>query len=323
MLQVRLTQQGELVKIRPINDLPEQRRSAGGSRRAITKFSKRSRKNMLERFAIIDKEKSGGATFITLTYASNMQDEELSFSHLRKFLKRLNYASETLDVVRGEKMFFAWKKEYQDRGAIHWHIMAFGLKWMDKDWLAYTWSDVIGETMPMLCSDGSVHDCPVFTRVEYCRSPRKAWYYMSKYMAKPVECRELDNSEAKTAWETIDGTPEPIPQIGVGYTRYDDSERSGFNIGTNLAKVGRFWGWEGRKNIPYASKEVAYVTCSWKEYIRFRRDLSNLFDHLRQTLIRDSVKMFWFYDFLSPYDILIAGINGTAVSKCIQWEKVK
>lgn len=306
MLQVRITQQGELVKIRPIFDRTEFSKKFGrGLRGQITKFTKRSRKNMLERFAIIDKEKSGGATFITLTYASNMTDDTEAFLHLRKFLKRLKYAAEAssinsseLALVRGEKMFFAWKKEYQDRGAIHFHIMAFGLKWLDKDWLAYTWSDVIEEGVPLYCSDGSSYECPVFTRVEFCRDPRKVWYYMSKYMAKT-------DSESETG--------------------ASEGENGGFNIGSNLAETkspGRFWGWEDRKNIPYADKEVSYVTLTWKEYIRFRRDLSNLFDFLRQTMLIDSVKMFWFFDFLSPLDMLLASIEGRRVSDCVQWDKI-
>lgn len=305
MLRVRISQQGELVKIRPIFDRTEFSKKFGrGLRGQITRFTQRSRKNMLERFAIIDKEKAGGATFITLTYASNMQDEELAFSHLRKFLKRLKYtaeismsASSDISVVRGDNMFFCWKKEYQDRGAIHWHVMAFGLKWIDKDWLAYTWSDVISESMPMMCSDGEKMDCPVFTRVDYCRSPRKAWYYMGKYMAKTVDEKNTPETE----------------------------DLSGFNIGSNLAepkKVMRFWGWEDRKNIPYASQELSYVTCTWAEYIRFRRDLSGLFDFLRKTMLIDSVKMFWFFDFLAPIDMLLASIAGTPISKCVQMDKI-
>lgn len=318
MLQVRISQQGELVKIRPIFERTEYAKLFGrGLRGKIEKFTKRSRKNMLERFSIIDKEKAGGATFITLTYASNMQNEELTFSHLRNFLKRLNYAAATpqgdYSVVRGENMFFCWRKEYQERGAIHWHIMAFGLRWLDKDWLAYTWSDVIGENVTMLCSDGSTESVPVFTRVEYCRNTRKVWYYMSKYMAK-------ESGEKESA---------------------DGEGNSGFNIGSNLAKptsdqnsqdhpyssssqkITRFWGWENRKNIPYASKEVSYIECSWAEYIRFRRDLSGLFDFLRQTRLMDNVKMFWFFDFLSPLDMFLASIAGQKISDCIQWEKIR
>lgn len=318
MLQVRLSQQGELVKFRPLFEVTEYAKNYGrGLRSQITKFTKRSRKNMLERFAIIDKKRAGGATFITLTYASNMQDESLSFSHLRNFLKRLKYEASISEnkntdreVVRGSKMFFCWKKEYQDRGAIHWHIMAFGLKWLDKDWLAHTWSSVIGENMPLQCSDGGVYDCPVFTRVEYCRSVKKAWYYMSKYMAKEV------NAKQEEKVETIESEPPMV--IGVGFTRFD----SGFNIGSNLAKVGRFWGWEDRKNIPYANNEVAYINCTWEEYKRFRRDLSNLYDFLRQTLLVDSVKLFWFYDFLAPLDMFLASIDGRKVSDCIQWDKI-
>lgn len=304
MLQVRLSQQGELVKIRPIFKRTEFGKKFGrGLRGQITKFSARSRKTMLERFAIIDKEKAGGATFITLTYVTNMRDEEQSFSHLRSFLKRLRYAAEIGSqggdesrLVKGEKMFFCWKKEYQDRGAIHWHVMAFGLKWADKDWLAHTWAQITGETMPLWGSDGEKIEVPPFTRIEYCRSVRKAWYYMGKYMAKSV-------SEPDQAQE---------PNL----------ER-GFNIGSNLAKVGRYWGWENRKNIPYAEKEVTYVTCTWAEYQRFRWDLSNIFEYLRKTLLMDSVKMFWFWDFLSPREMFQAALDGARVSSVIQWDKVR
>lgn len=279
-----------------LNRAEFKRRHGRGDRQAITRFSPRSRKNMLERFATIDKEKSGGATFVTLTYASNMQDDQKAYAHLRNFLRRVDYeiakngTSAEWKPVKGNRAFYCWRKEDQARGAIHFHLMMFGIKWLDKDWLAHTWSEIIQEHQILCCSDGSEYESPVMTRVEFCRSVRKTWYYLAKYLAK----KEVNDDVGR------------------------DPGNSGENVDLTSAQIrrnrGRFWGWENRKFIPYAEKTVAYIVTSWAELRRFRWDMRTIEEWTWKVSLTDTLKLFWFFPEVDVVELYMRSQEGRRIS---------
>jgi len=271
--EIIITHQGELVKIRPrVSHEIFQRILGRGDREAIHEFSTRSRKNLLERFAIIDREVARNATFITLTYVSNMQDFGAAKEHVHLFYRKL--------LRLYPEIYGVWKLEQQERGAIHFHLMVWNLPFINREFLSYTWGETINEWDYAQCSDGEMEAMPPFTRVEYCKNRRKAWYYVSKYIGK-------------------------VEKAAPG-------EDSGFNIGTNLV-TGRFWGWFNRKAIPYAMEVRALVETTWKAYQRFRWDIGYYLPHTRVCHLAHTVKVFWFETIIDPITMLMNGMEGKRV----------
>lgn len=78
------------------------------------------------------KKRSGSSfppTFLTLTFTENVQDFDYANREFSKFMQRLNY------FVYGEKcakLAYIGVPEFQERGAIHYHILFFNLPYVDK-----------------------------------------------------------------------------------------------------------------------------------------------------------------------------------------------
>lgn len=130
------------------------------TRGKIYEFSRKSRSRLIEKAARL--RAASGGVFITLTYRENMQDAALAKTHLDKVLRWLKY----------HKPFgaFIWRMEYQKRGAIHFHILALNVHFVDAEELTVYWQ--------VLTADDSYPD------VKAIRSQRRVLYYVSKYLAK-------------------------------------------------------------------------------------------------------------------------------------------
>lgn len=129
-------------------------------RRQIADFSRKSRLRLLKLVSRLEKNASG--IFLTFTYRANMQDHSQAKYHLDLLLRWLKY--------NYQEGAFLWRMEYQKRGAIHFHIIAFNLKHIDIDAVTTYWQE--------LTLDDSYPD------VETIHNRRKALYYVSKYVAK-------------------------------------------------------------------------------------------------------------------------------------------
>lgn len=295
-MKLTISQQGELVKISPrVKRAIFKHHGDRGNREVTTRFTKRSRKNLLDKFAIIDKNKAKNATFVTLTYAKNMQNHKRALRDIRAFLKRVDYEYPQHNI------FACWKKELQDRGAIHFHVMFWNLPFLAKELVSLWWGEITGDYTEMKCSDGTTHHEPPFTRIEYCKNRRKAWYYVSKYLGKMDDKHDSDKQE----------------------------DASGFNIGSNLAKdqfepqqkysTGRWWGWHNRKNIPLAENVTVEIELTWAEYRRYRWDLMQLAPHTKQTHMSHRVKLYWFFDDICLVQTLLRGMMG---ERALMWERI-
>ncbi|MBI6042190.1 rolling circle replication-associated protein [Clostridium perfringens] len=64
---------------------------------------------------LVESNKEKFKSFITLTYAENMQNLEESLKHLKAFLRKLR--NDNKDLV------YIYVIEYQSRGAIHYHLL--------------------------------------------------------------------------------------------------------------------------------------------------------------------------------------------------------
>lgn len=145
----------------------------GGRRGKVRSFSSAARRRMLYTVA-----QCGGAVpiFITLTYGREWPDDPTTLNkHVDLFWKRLVYSHD-----RGGELAMIWKKEWQRRGAPHFHGLLYladgSSPWVCKDWIAINWAQVTGDVSEAHVASG--------TRVEALRSSNGGKYYCAKYMGK-------------------------------------------------------------------------------------------------------------------------------------------
>lgn len=102
------------------------------------------------------------SSFLTLTYAENMQDLVRAKIDFLLFIKRLNWS---LYKTRSNQLKYLAVHEYQDRGAIHFHIILFDV-------------DRIGlETLRSLWTYG-------FVKINQLKNCDNVGAYISKYFTK-------------------------------------------------------------------------------------------------------------------------------------------
>lgn len=155
-------QQGQVIGLR--NLAFGKRMAGGGKRAAVTGFSVASRRRLIDLMARLDTSQVR-TTFITLTFSS-IPTATFAKQALLKFRKRLFRKHSNVSIV--------WRMEYQKRGSIHFHLIAFGLPFIDQAELQNTWTECTGE-------ERSIVD------IRLVRSSTMLMKYVSKYVAKPTD----------------------------------------------------------------------------------------------------------------------------------------
>lgn len=179
---------GQYAELRPP---PRQGRTGGGGLRGhVTGFSKASRRRLQKLLASVDQDRIEIPLFVTLTYpAAYPADPAVANSHLRAFRERL--------TRRYGKAACIWRKEYQRRGAPHYHLLLF----LDqppeelRGWVSRAWYEVVGS--------GDERHLRAGTQVVHVKSWRGARGYAAKYLGKletpqPPFKGELDHSSRGT-----------------------------------------------------------------------------------------------------------------------------
>jgi hypothetical protein len=145
------------------------RRSGGGVRGGVECFSRGSRLRMLETVARVKRRSLCRALFVTLTYPADFSHDAVEWHNdLEVWWKRVGR--------RWPSGACVWRLEPQKRGAPHFHLLVFGVRFMAHEWLRDTWSGVVGDTSADFLS--------ACTSVERVRSVKGAWAYVSKYVGK-------------------------------------------------------------------------------------------------------------------------------------------
>jgi hypothetical protein len=166
------------------NRLSPSRRRGGGIRDRVKGFSRTSRRNLLRRFASINRSAfrafKGRIIFVTLTYPEEWpEDTEVCKRHLKALRKRLQ---------REFKSFAAlWRMGIQRRGALHFHLLLFVGPSIEpvrvlRRFISSSWYEVTGKV-----SEGHLR---TGTRVEAVKKWKQATSYVERYMAKPEEFPE-------------------------------------------------------------------------------------------------------------------------------------
>lgn len=167
--------QGHLVKIKwTVGSLSQ--KAIHATRGAISTFSRKSRKRLLEMCARLDLAqivREMPVIFVTLTYPAQFPSTEQAKQHLRAFLERIRRLAPDASGI--------WRLEYQERGAPHFHLILFNLPYIPKRELTAMWGAIVGL---QFWDNSQALPRPPMTRIEAIRQPRKAMAYVSKYVAK-------------------------------------------------------------------------------------------------------------------------------------------
>lgn len=127
-------QQGHVLKVHVKENAPSSSEGAP-PRGAVTSFSRKSRKRLLELFNRL--EIAGRrTTFLTLTTAQPLPAFQATTA-FRKFKERLRR--------RFPDVSFVWRKELQKRGAWHYHLILFDFPYIPQAQLQRVWEQCTGE----------------------------------------------------------------------------------------------------------------------------------------------------------------------------------
>lgn len=118
----------------------------------------RRRKQTIRRYINSNVKDILKCSFLTLTYAQNMQDQSQGYIDLKNFLKRLRYHYPDFNK-------YLWCVERQKRGAIHFHIVFFDVPKIEAEELSLLWGKG-------------------FIKINQCDGVNNLGAYMTKYMGK-------------------------------------------------------------------------------------------------------------------------------------------
>jgi hypothetical protein len=142
--------------------------SGGGIRGYIQEFSRKARRRLMQKVSMTKRDLI--PMFVTLTYPSEYPSDAREWKrHLDVFDKRLRR--------KFPKVGYFWKLEPQKRGAPHYHLMVWGVEYLELFmFVAGTWYEVV--------NSGDEKHLRAGTRVEMVRSWRGVMAYASKYLGK-------------------------------------------------------------------------------------------------------------------------------------------
>lgn len=205
LTSAKVTVFADLMKV-SVPDFNRPERRPRGDRTKITSFTKRSRKNMLEKLAKV--RNPTGGLFCTITYPGEfLYSPSQVKDHLKRLRKRL------LRRFPGAGVF--WRMEIKTRlsGASegqkvpHFHLLVFlregAIPLVDfRAWLALTWWECVGS--------GDASHRLAGTQADLIMNRAHAQRYASKYAAKPDEellenCQDL-TIQSELSWGRHWGT---------------------------------------------------------------------------------------------------------------------
>lgn len=206
----------DLVKIKAIPTPSKNKRPQSGSgRKPITKFTRKSRKNMLERLAMTRNVQN--AYFVTLTYAGKF---DRSPEQVKRDLAALRKAMTRRWPQHGAiwRLELKTRKSGESEGVLvpHFHILIFNVeaRWLPllRQWIRHSWTRIV---------TGSDAGKLLRTQAEVVTSRRHAASYVSKYAAKDEDdvidtASQLENWGRRWGtWGALDLSPSVVVQVPV------------------------------------------------------------------------------------------------------------
>lgn len=239
--------QGAVAQVRRV-PLTARKRQGGGIRGAVTSFSRAARRRLVDFMARLDVQRVR-VTFLTLTFADTPSPDEATAA-FKRFRARLGRWFPEASAV--------WRRERQERGSFHYHLLLFNLPYVPQYWLQDTWTECTREAR-------SIVD------VRLVRSRKHVMAYVSKYIAKtdaPPVPPSLENStyqhvstvpSSGRTWGVINR--DALPMAEVFDALVDDDEMTEyFFVAIRKMSHGR----SGRSDIKAALYcEDAYEMVAW------------------------------------------------------------
>lgn len=193
-------------------DMEEKATPPARERGDITGFSEDARRRLRDRLHAMKRDASG--LFVTLTYHEHLPTPEEAHEDLDNFGRWVQRHFPGTCIV--------WKKEPQDRGWPHFHMLITGVEYIPVQRMAGAWHSITEETSiqhrksgvdvePMVNEDGKLQN------------------YFAKYMAEcydgwpAIMGHRMENAVAAKAWSD---------------------------------RTGRWWGVIGRDNFPWADWDI-------------------------------------------------------------------
>jgi len=176
--------------------------SRGGPRGSVKTFSRASRRRLQKTLAGIDRRQMPNLPlFVTLTYPLEWPSTATTWKQqLDTFLKRLDRRFPQSSAI--------WKLEFQKRGAPHFHLMIFGVKYISQHWIARAWNDIV--------APGDEKHLAAGTEVRRVRSWRGVASYAAKYMSKAEKI--TGHGEVGRYWGVFNRKNLPIQWIKIKLT---------------------------------------------------------------------------------------------------------
>lgn len=149
---------------------------------------------------------------ITLTYPGEWvtTDVRIEQKHMAAFLRKL--------LAHGVE-FYLWRKEYQERGAIHWHVLVD--RFINKDWIRDSWAGILG--------------APARTRIDKIRDKDRMRRYLSCYFGKLEQSTVPVGVVGHGRWW---GSNRPIKPTDEFTLHFDDPKEAA----TILRNMDRWYG---------------------------------------------------------------------------------
>jgi hypothetical protein len=123
--------------------------------------------------------------FLTLTFAENVQDLKLANNQFMKFIKRLNYA---IYGDKKAKLKYVVAIEFQNRGAIHYHLVLFNCPYIDAGEVGKLWGKG-------------------FIKLNKVEEVDNIGSYVTKYMGKDLD---TDKLQGKKCYFSSRGLLQPV-----------------------------------------------------------------------------------------------------------------
>lgn len=218
---LKMTFQGKFVQAKFINQNKQPPKR--GKRSFITDFSNGSRGRLFDLFNKF--EVKHAATFITLTYPDCSRTASEAKHNLRAFFKRIERN------MPKAKLAGVWRMEFQERSAIHFHIVFFECPYIPKEKIQALWGEITGSKRP-------------FTRIERIFSHKKIINYIAKYVGK---VNPLGDSSGFNSLTYLSA-----------YQKYHGQ------------KIGRVWGYLNKKDLPFAELTELELPLYWAKFKEFQ-----------------------------------------------------
>jgi hypothetical protein len=197
---------GEHIVVKPERTHVERKGSVrpGGDREAITAFTGKSKLALKRTFNKLNKAATSRAQLVTLTYAENMQDAPRAKRHLKVLGDRMRRAYPAAG--------FIWKMECQKRGAIHFHLLVFGIKYLPYEWVAQVWMEIVAQGAGLSIEQLN-NQLNAGTQVKAARNLWEAKSYLEKYLGKTDQTGELDEPGRWWGTHSLEAFKAPVVEV--------------------------------------------------------------------------------------------------------------